>query len=128
MLRNWAGNVTYSATQLHRPRTVEELQHLVATTPRIRALGTRHSFSRVADTDGDLVTVADIDVPINIDADARTVEIGAGIRYGELAPVPYDAAWALPKLGSLPHISVAGACATGTHGSGDTLRCLATGA
>jgi xylitol oxidase len=128
MLRNWAGNVTYTATRLHRPRTVEELQHLVATTPRIRALGTRHSFSRVADTDGDLVTVADIDVPIGIDADARTVEVGAGIRYGELAPVLDDAGWALPNLGSLPHISVAGACATGTHGSGDTLRCLATGA
>lgn len=127
-VRNWAGNVTFAARELLRPRTVGELQELVAATPRIRALGTGHSFNRIADTDGTLVTVAGLDVETVIDERHRTVEVGAGTRFAELAADLHAAGWALPNLGSLPHISLAGACATGTHGSGDTNRCLAAGA
>ena len=127
-VRNWAGNVTFGARVLHRPTSVEALQQLVAASPRIHALGTGHSFNRIADTDGDLVSVADLDIPIVIDADARTVRVGGGTRFGELAVALHEQGWALPNLGSLPHISVAGAFATGTHGSGDANRCLAAGA
>jgi xylitol oxidase len=126
-VQNWAGNVTFAARQLHRPTTVDELQHLIADLPHARALGTGHSFNRIADTSGDLISTADLDVPIVIDPAARTVEVGGGVRFAELA-VQLDAAgWALPNLGSLPHISLAGACATGTHGSGVANRCLAAG-
>ncbi|HEY2297639.1 MAG TPA: FAD-binding protein [Jatrophihabitans sp.] len=127
-VRNWAGNVTFGARELHRPTSIEALQQLVADAPRIHALGTGHSFNRIADTDGDLVTVADIATPITIDPDAQTVRVGGGTRFGELAVALDEQGWALPNLGSLPHISVAGACATGTHGSGDANRCLAAGA
>lgn len=127
-VRNWAGNVTFAASTLHEPTSVAALCALVARTPRIRALGTGHSFNRIADTTGDLVSVRALDGPIEIDHADGTVEVGAGVRYGELASALQAEGLALPNLGSLPHISVAGACATGTHGSGSTNRCLASAA
>lgn len=124
--RNWAGNVTYAATDLLRPTSVEQLQEIVAGRPVVRALGSRHSFSRVADTTGVLVATNDLDVPIEVRGDAVTV--GSGTRFGELAVELHRRTRALPTLGSLPHISVAGAAATGTHGSGSASRCLAASA
>lgn len=123
-LTNWAGNIRFGANQLHRPASVPQLQDLVATSPLLRALGTGHSFNRIADSSGELVSVADLPVVIDVDAGAAAVTVSGGVRYGELAGRLHAAGWALPNLGSLPHISVAGACATGTHGSGDTNRSL----
>ena len=123
-ISNWAGNVTFSTDVLHRPTTVEQLQELVAATPRVRALGTGHSFNRIADTSGALVTVRDLGGWFEVDSD--TVSFPAGMRYGELAAVLDGHGKALHNLGSLPHISVAGAVATGTHGSGDRNGSLST--
>jgi alditol oxidase len=125
-LTNWAGNVTFSATRIHRPASVAELQRLVAAGAYVRALGTGHSFSRIADTPGDLVSVAGLPKIMKVDAEAATVTVSAGVRYGELAPHLHAAGYALRNLASLPHISVAGACATGTHGSGNSNGNLAT--
>jgi xylitol oxidase len=115
---NWAGNITFTAARRHSPSSVEELQHLVAGAERVRALGTGHSFNRIADTPGDLVSLTGIPPTMDIDAANATVTVGAAIRYGELAAHLHASGYALHNLGSLPHISVAGACATGTHGSG----------
>lgn len=125
-LTNWAGNVAFSATRVHRPASVAELQRLVAAGACVRALGTGHSFSRIADTPGDLVSVAGLPKIMKVDAEAATVTVSAGVRYGELAPHLHAAGYALRNLASLPHISVAGACATGTHGSGNSNGNLAT--
>ncbi len=125
-LRNWAGNVTYAAARLHRPTSLEQVQELVSSSRRIRALGSGHSFSRVADTDGDLLTLAGLPARIDVADDRRSVTVSGGLRYGEVAPRLHAAGLALHNLGSLPHICVAGAAATGTHGSGDALGCLAT--
>jgi alditol oxidase len=115
---NWARNVTFSMRRLHRPSTVAELQELVAAAPRVRALGTGHSFNLLADSDsdGDLVDLTGL--PPVIDIGAETVTVAAGVRYGELATRLHANGAALHNLASLPHISVAGACATATHGSG----------
>jgi xylitol oxidase len=123
---NWARNVTFQAARLHRPTSIGELQEIVAGSDRLRALGTGHSFSTVADTTGDLVSVVDLPRTVSIDAERATVTTGAGGSFGELAGQLHAEGWALPNLGSLPQISVAGACATGTHGSGRRLGCLAT--
>jgi alditol oxidase len=123
--RNWAGNVTFGAATVHRPDSVEQLQELVAASPRVRALGSAHSFSTVADTDGDLVSLAGLRPRVDVAADRRTVTVSAGMRYGEVAPRLHAEGLALHNLGSLPHICVAGAVATGTHGSGDRLGSLA---
>jgi alditol oxidase len=123
---NWARNITFGARRLHRPTSVDELRRVVAGAPKLRALGTGHSFNTIADSDGDQVSVADLPPVLRIDAERSTVTVGAGVRYGELARHLQREGYALHNLGSLPHISVAGACATGTHGSGVTNGNLAT--
>jgi xylitol oxidase len=126
VLTNWAGNVRFSARQVHRPRSVPELQRLVAASPRVRALGTGHSFSPIADTPGALVSLAGLPKIIETDADRPGITVSAGITYGELAPELHKRGYALRNLASLPDISVAGACATATHGSGNLVGNLAT--
>jgi len=123
---NWAGNVAFSANGFHRPWSLSELQRLVARSSRVRALGAGHSFNRLADTPGDLVTLAGLPPAIDLDAGRATATVSAGLRYGDLARALHQSGRALRNLGSLAHISVAGSCATGTHGSGDANGCLAT--
>jgi xylitol oxidase len=115
---NWAGNVVFAAERCHRPRSVPELQRLVAEARQVRALGTGHSFSRLADTSGDLVSVAGLPRVVEIDTVKAAVRVSGGLCYDDIARPLQDAGRALRNLGSVPHISVAGACATGTHGSG----------
>lgn len=121
---NWAGNHTYRARALLTPGSVEELQEVVAGADRVRALGSRHSFSDLTDTDGVLVDLSGLPREVAVDADRLTVTVGGGVRYGDLAVALEREGWALANLASLPHISVAGAIATGTHGSGDRNQSL----
>ena len=114
---NWAGNLHYHADHLYTPRTVEEVQQTIAKCPKLRALGSRHSFNTIADSLTNQISLEHLD-SIDIDAAARTVTVGAGVRYGTLAPVIDAKGFALHNLASLPHITVAGAVATATHGSG----------
>jgi xylitol oxidase len=123
---NWAANVAFHAARSHCPRSVDELQQLVAETEHIRALGTGHSFSPIADSSADLVSLAGLPSVHLIDAASSTVTVSAATRYGELAGRLQRQGYALANLASLPHISVAGACATATHGSGDGIGNLAT--
>jgi xylitol oxidase len=120
---NWAGTYAYGARELHRPSTLEQLQELVARTPRLRVLGSRHSFSDLPDS-AELVSLEDL--PAGIAVAGGTVSCGGGVRYGELAEALNAEGVALHNLASLPHISVAGAVATATHGSGDASGNLAT--
>lgn len=124
--KNWAGNLSYSASDLLEPGSVDELREMVATTPRIRALGSRHSFNKIADTSAVQISTAGIPLDLEVDAAGRTVTVGGGARYGEFVETLDRAGWALHNLASLPHISVAGAISTGTHGSGDRNGCLST--
>jgi xylitol oxidase len=114
---NWAGNQTFHASHLYEPKTLEETQQIVKSCTKVRPLGTRHSFNTIADTTQDQISLHNLN-QINIDEKSRTVTVGAGVRYGDLAPVIDARGFALHNLASLPHISVAGATATGTHGSG----------
>ena len=125
-MKNWAGNQTYHARTVSTPRSVPDLQAMVRRSDRVRAIGSRHSFNEVADTDGDLVSLAELPRTLDIDPARGTVTVGAGLRYGDVAGPLERAGWALANLASLPHISIAGAVATGTHGSGVTLGGLAT--
>ncbi|TCC27156.1 D-arabinono-1,4-lactone oxidase [Kribbella speibonae] len=115
-LTNWAGNISF-ASALQRPRSIAELQDLVGRSEKVRVLGTGHSFNRIADSAGTLVSVADLLSVIEVGE--RGVTVSAGLRYGEITAALQAQGLALHNLGSLPHISVAGACSTGTHGSGD---------
>ncbi|MEP7111637.1 MAG: FAD-binding protein [Ilumatobacteraceae bacterium] len=124
--RNWAGNVEYGAARFHAPTSVSEVQSIVAASAKVRAVGSRHSFNTIADTTGDQISLASLERVVEIDPQTQTVTIDGGIKYGELATRLHESGWALANLASLPHISVAGACATATHGSGVGNRNLAT--
>lgn len=125
--RNWAGNVSFSAAAVHRPQSTAELAALVAGHGRVKAIGSGYSFSTVADTDGALIRLDRMPKVIEIDADRSRVRVAAGITFAELAPRLHERGFALRNLGSLPHITVAGACATGTHGSGNGNPSIAAG-
>ncbi|MFG3147957.1 FAD-binding protein [Streptomyces sp. NPDC048243] len=119
-LTNWAGNITYAAEELHRPASLDALRALVARSPRVRVLGSGHSFNRIAEpgADGVLLSLAALPPAIDVDTAARTVRVSGGVRYAELAGAVHAKGFALHNMASLPHISVAGSVATGTHGSG----------
>jgi xylitol oxidase len=123
---NWSDNYTYRAAQIHRPTSIDDVRRVVAGCARVRALGTRHSFNGIADSPGDLIDVGGLPPEFEIDRERGTVTVGAGTRYGQLAQHLHAQGWALHNMGSLPHISVAGATATGTHGSGDRNGNLST--
>lgn len=123
---NWAGSLTYSAREIVEPRSIDETASIVAASDRVHALGTRHSFSDVADSAGVLVVLGGLPTDLVIDGPAKTVTLSAGATYGHVAPEIDRAGFALHNEGSLPHISVGGAVATGTHGSGTALGSLST--
>ncbi len=125
-LQNWARNITFAPERVARPRSIVELQDVVASATRVRALGTGHSFSPVASTDGTLLLLDSLPQVLEVDAVASTATASAGTRWGEVAPAVDAHGLALHNMGSLPHISVAGSASTGTHGSGSGLGCLAT--
>jgi alditol oxidase len=121
---NWAGNVQYATGQVMYPTSLEELQEIVATNESVRPLGSRHSFSTIADTEGILVSLARLPQRVDVDVRAKTARVAAGMTCGEVAIELHRQGWALHNLASLGHITVAGACATATHGSGDRNKCL----
>ncbi|HEY7048245.1 MAG TPA: FAD-binding protein [Jatrophihabitantaceae bacterium] len=123
---NWARNIAFNAKAYERPGTVDEVRALVGAADRVRVIGSGHSFNRLADTDGVQLSLAGLAPQLDIDTAGRQVRISAGMTYAALAPRLHAAGLALPNLASLPHISVIGAVATGTHGSGDLNPCLAT--
>ncbi|MFF0011993.1 D-arabinono-1,4-lactone oxidase [Streptomyces sp. NPDC005374] len=119
-ITNWAGNITYAAKELHRPHSLDRVAALVADSARVRVLGSGHSFNEIAEPgpEGVLLSIADLPPVIDVDTSDRTVRVSGGVRYAELARTVYAHGLALPNMASLPHISVAGSVATGTHGSG----------
>lgn len=117
---NWAGNITYTAKELHRPASLDALRSLVAASERVRVLGSGHSFNAIAEpgADGVLLSLGALPAEVEVDTAARTVRVGGGVRYAELARRVHAHGLALPNMASLPHISVVSSVATGTHGSG----------
>ncbi|GHD10596.1 D-arabinono-1,4-lactone oxidase [Zhihengliuella salsuginis] len=126
MEANWAGNLTYSAQRIVHPADRAELVRALAGDGEVRVVGSRHSFNGITDTAGTLIATDRLPAGVEVDGSAGSVRVGGGVRYGDLAALLAGRGLALGNLASLPHISVAGAIATGTHGSGDRLGSLAT--
>ena len=125
-LTNWAGNLSYSTDRLHEATSVEQVRSLLRSQDKVKVLGTRHCFNSIADSRHNLLSLKPMHKVVAVDASARTVTIDAGITYGQLCPYLDTKGFALHNLASLPHISIAGACSTATHGSGETNGNLAT--
>ncbi|UPL16734.1 FAD-binding protein [Microbacterium aurugineum] len=124
--RNWAGNLTYRASAVAHPESVDELGALLAQGGPVRVLGSRHCFNDIADTEGVLLALDRLPSVFEVNADRTAVRVSGAARYGDIAPLLDAEGLALANLASLPHISVAGAVATGTHGSGDAIGSLAS--
>jgi len=125
-LKNWAGNIEYSTDRLQISNSLEQVQDYVKTRSKLKVLGTRHCFNDIADSKDGFLSLKPMDKVISVDPAKRTVTVDAGITYGQLCPYLDSQGFALHNLASLPHISVAGACSTATHGSGQKNGNLAT--
>jgi xylitol oxidase len=125
-LKNWAGNLTYGTEKLDEANSISEVQQLVKKYPKVKVLGTRHCFNTIADTTDHFVTLVGMKDDVFIDEEAKTVTVNSGIKYGQISPYLHEKGFALHNLASLPHISIAGACATATHGSGEKSGNLST--
>lgn len=123
--RSWSGTLTYSG-EVVRPSALAEVPALLAAHERVRILGTRHSFSAIGDTDGVLIDLSRLPPDLSFDEASGEVSLGCGARYADVVPFLQRRGRALPNTGSLPHINVAGAVSSGTHGSGDRLRNLSS--
>ena len=119
MTTNWSGTYTYRASRRERPETVDDLQQLVSDAPAIKVAGSGHSFNGIADSEtGCQVELSGLVAEPTVDPETGSVTVSGGMRYGDLVPALSVAGRALPNLASLPHITVAGSVATGSHGSG----------
>src|SRR6202046_4724804 len=125
-LRNWAGNLEYGTQRLYAATSVEQVQDYVKGETKLKGCGDRHCFNNIADSKDGFLSVRPMEKVISLDAVKRTVTVGAGITYGQLCPYLDGKGFALHNLASLPHISVAGACSTATHGSGEKNGNLST--
>lgn len=125
-LKNWAGNLEYGSERLYFAQSTGQAQEFVRKHKRLKVLGTRHCFNAIADSRHQFISLKEMDQILDLDPAGRTVTVEAGVTYGRLCPLLDSKGWALHNLASLPHISVAGACATATHGSGERNGSLAT--
>ena len=125
-LTNWAGNLTYSTDRLVEAGTVSGVQSFLRSHDKVKVLGTRHCFNSIADSRDNLLSLKPMHEVAALDETARTVTVEAGVTYGQLCPYLDGKGFALHNLASLPHISIAGACTTATHGSGEKNGNLAT--
>ncbi|MFN8354142.1 MAG: FAD-binding protein [Spirosomataceae bacterium] len=123
---NWAGNLQYSTDNLFLPKSVEEVQEVVKKCTKLRGLGSKHSFNSIADSTDNQLSLQALNKVVALDKAAGTVTVEGGMRYGEVCEYLHQNGFALHNLASLPHISIAGACATATHGSGIKNGNLAT--
>ncbi|MGR6542565.1 FAD-binding protein [Paenibacillus tundrae] len=123
--QNWAGNFTYGATEMICPESVEHLQQLVKEHRKIKVSGSGHTFNAITDTNGIFVSLRHWNRMLALNEERGTVTVEGGITYGELCAELALTDYALHNLASLPHITVAGAAATATHGSGSRNGSLA---
>ncbi len=125
-LTNWAGNLVYGTDRLYSPSSLQRVRDYVKRESSLKVLGTRHCFNNIADSTHNLLSLKTMDEVVELDTRAATVTVSAGVTYGQLALYLHSKGFALHNLASLPHISVAGACSTATHGSGEKNGNLAT--
>jgi alditol oxidase len=126
-LTNWAGNITYSTDHIQEAANVDAIRTVLRSDNKLKVLGTRHCFNTIADSRHNFLSLKPMQ-EMTLDAAARTVTVGAGVKYGQLGPYLDAKGFALHNLASLPHISVAGAITTATHGSGEKNGNLSTAA
>jgi len=125
-LKNWAGNVEYGTENMYTANSAEQARAFVREQMKLKVLGTRHCFNKIADSTTQFLALKPADELLSVNAEERTVTIDGSMTYGHLCPLLHEKGFALHNLASLPHISIAGSLSTATHGSGDKNGNLAT--
>src|SRR5437879_238755 len=125
-LKNWAGNLAYGTDRLYSDNSLEQVRTYVKKQNKLKVLGTRHCFNNIADSTDTFLSLKSMDEVVALEPEAHTVTVDAGMTYGQLCPLLDSKGFALHNLASLPHISIAGAISTATHGSGEKNGNLAT--
>ena len=117
-LTNWSGNITYGTSHVEEAATTDQIRAFLKSKDKLKVLGSRHCFNTIADSSHNLLSLKPMR-NISLSAANKTVTVEPGVTYGQLGPYLDAKGFALQNLASLPHISVAGACTTATHGSGE---------
>ncbi len=126
--RNWSGSVVATPARIAVPKTEAELSAIVAAAENVRVVGTGHSFMPLCETDGVLISLADMSGEIEVCPDRETVWSPAGLSIGALTQALWARGFSLLNQGDIDKQAIAGAIATGTHGTGRTLGSLSTAA
>jgi L-gulono-1,4-lactone dehydrogenase len=128
MWRNWAGTHSCVPVAIEHPKSAREVAGAVRRAAEagraVRAAGAGHSFSPCVPTDGTLVRLDRLDRILDADAGTGLVKVEAGITLSALNAGLEARGLALPNLGDIDAQSLAGALATGTHGTGARLQNL----
>ena len=124
--RNWSGSVTAQPAAVERPRTLAQLQALVAGAERVRVTGAGHSFMPLCETDGLLLNLSDMEGEITVCDDGASAWVPAGWPIHRLTLALWDLGLSLANQGDIDKQSIAGALSTGTHGTGVTLGSIST--
>jgi FAD-linked oxidoreductase len=124
--RNWSGSVVATPAELAAPRTLGELCALTARAGKVRVAGTGHSFMPLCETDGVLVSLADMAGDLEVAPDRQSAWTPAGWSISRLTRALWDQGLSLANQGDIDKQAIAGALATGTHGTGRTLGSLST--
>jgi FAD-linked oxidoreductase len=124
--KNWSGSVQARPSRLASPRTEEELATIVRGAAKVRVTGAGHSFMPLCATSGVLLSLAELDSPIEVAADQASAWVPAGWSLKRLTAVLWERGYSLPNQGDINPQSMAGATATGTHGTGMELGSLST--
>lgn len=122
---NWSGSV-HADGKVHLPRTEDELSELVLASQTVRPTGAGHSFMPLCASDDAIVSLAQLDSRLTIAADRKSARIPAGWSIKRLTSELWEHGLALANQGDVNPQSLAGAMATGTHGTGRELGNLAT--
>ena len=119
-MKNWAGNLTFSAKEYIEVDSTSKLQSIVSRAAGVKVLATGHSFSDIADTNQTQISIKDLSSEIEIDTTNKIALVPAGMQYADVCRYLEKKGWALFNTASLGEITVAGAVLTGTHGSGSS--------
>ncbi|MFV2039146.1 MAG: FAD-binding protein [Acidimicrobiales bacterium] len=126
--KNWGRNQVAVPADTVRPRTEDQLRDVigrgVAERRRVKVVGSGHSFTDIACTDGLHIDVGAIDAVHDVDMTRNQVTVGAGIVLRELNRRLWDLGLSIPSLGDIDAQTLAGATSTGTHGTGGRYQCI----
>ena len=123
---NWSGSVTAHPTAIVRPTSESELAHAVQSARNVRVVGAGHSFTPLCETAGSLVSLADMAGRVTVAADRRTATVPAGWTIQNVTTALWREGLSLGNQGDIDCQAIAGAMATGTHGTGAGLGNLST--